>query len=188
MSQNLTVVDADEKSLSVKHMAFVDAYMIDRNATKAAIAAGYSVKRAAATGCELLTNRKISEEIVRRVEEYSRTAGITVVALLEEAKKIAFSRVTRVFSPETGAMMPVHLIDDDTADAIASIKVTETSQGPDAEPIYTKEVRMLDKGAAIFKLLEFMRPMSDQPKNEVTVNVNVQNLMAVLTNAAPLPA
>ncbi len=60
-----------------KQRRFVDEYMIDQNATRAAIAAGYSPKTARAQGCRLLTNADIAPEIRARQGKLSRELNIT---------------------------------------------------------------------------------------------------------------
>ncbi len=60
-----------------KHRRFVDEYMVDQNATRAAIAAGYSPKTARAQGCRLLTNADIAPEIRARQNKLSRELNIT---------------------------------------------------------------------------------------------------------------
>lgn len=49
--------------LTPRQQRFVDEYLIDLNATQAAIRAGYSCKGATVRGAELLANRKVAEAI-----------------------------------------------------------------------------------------------------------------------------
>ncbi|MDD2966618.1 MAG: terminase small subunit [Desulfovibrionaceae bacterium] len=64
--------------LTAKQRAFVDEYLIDMNATQAAIRAGYSTKTASRTGAENLSKPVIAQAIAaaqaRRAEKTSRTA------------------------------------------------------------------------------------------------------------------
>jgi DNA transposition AAA+ family ATPase len=53
----------------------------------------------------MLTNANVRAEIDRRVEEYSRTAGLTVVDVLQQLKAIAFSDLRRLFD-EHGRLRP----------------------------------------------------------------------------------
>lgn len=55
--------------LTDKQQRFCDEYLIDLNATQAAIRAGYSKKTAAQTAARLLTNVKIQEYIENRMAE-----------------------------------------------------------------------------------------------------------------------
>ena len=53
-------------SLNVKQKRFVEEYLIDLNATQAAIRAGYSEKTAQLTGFRAIRNDKIQAEIQKR--------------------------------------------------------------------------------------------------------------------------
>ena len=55
--------------LSPKQEKFVDEYMLDLNATQAAIRAGYSERSAGAQGCALLKNPNVSAEIKKRLAD-----------------------------------------------------------------------------------------------------------------------
>ena len=55
--------------MTVKQKMFCDEYLIDLNATQAAIRAGYSKKTARAMGAENLTKPAIREYIAKRMEE-----------------------------------------------------------------------------------------------------------------------
>ena len=51
--------------LNEKQQRFVEEYMIDLNATQAAIRAGYSVKNAASIGAQLLKKTQVQRAIAR---------------------------------------------------------------------------------------------------------------------------
>lgn len=73
-------------ALSLKHQAFVDEYLKDRNATQAVIRAGYSANGARATGNRLLTDPDINTAIAARAEKASAVADVSVAWVLREAK------------------------------------------------------------------------------------------------------
>lgn len=54
--------------LTKKQQRFCDEYLIDCNATQAAIRAGYSVKTANEQGAKLIKNKRISEQIEKQLE------------------------------------------------------------------------------------------------------------------------
>lgn len=56
-------------ALNKKQQRFCDEYLIDLNATQAAIRAGYSKKTAYSIGVQLLKNLEVSAEIERRMAE-----------------------------------------------------------------------------------------------------------------------
>ena len=58
-----------EKKLTAKQQRFCDEYLIDLNATQAAIRAGYSAKTAKVIGAENLTKPSIREYIDERMEK-----------------------------------------------------------------------------------------------------------------------
>ena len=66
------------KKLTPKQAAFVAEYLIDLNATQAAIRAGYSAKTAKEQATRLLTNvhiaSAIAEQTAKRAEKTARTA------------------------------------------------------------------------------------------------------------------
>ena len=55
-------------SLNAKQQRFVEEYILDLNATQAAIRAGYSPKTAEVTGCKLLRNAKVAAAIQEGID------------------------------------------------------------------------------------------------------------------------
>lgn len=81
-------------SLTAKQKRFCDEYLIDLNATQAAIRAGYSPKTAEQTASRLLRNVKVQEYIAKRQKELSRSTEITQERVIKELALIAFSNAT----------------------------------------------------------------------------------------------
>ncbi len=63
--------------LTPKQQCFVEEYLIDLNATQAAIRAGYSEKTANEQGARLLANVSVSQTIQRSMQERSKRTEIT---------------------------------------------------------------------------------------------------------------
>ncbi len=76
--------------LTKKQKKFCDEYLIDLNATQAAIRAGYSEKTARFIGAENLTKPNIQEYIQQRMNEREKRTEITQDMVLRELAKIAF--------------------------------------------------------------------------------------------------
>ena len=76
--------------LTAKQKKFVEEYLIDLNATQAAIRAGYSTESAKEIGCENLTKPNVKVEIDKAIAERSRRTGINQDRVLRELAKIAF--------------------------------------------------------------------------------------------------
>lgn len=66
-----------DRPLRPKQEAFVREYLVDLNATQAAIRAGYSEKTAAAIGYENLRKPQIAKEVQRLFEERSAKVEVT---------------------------------------------------------------------------------------------------------------
>lgn len=77
--------------LTPKQKAFVDEYLIDLNATQAAIRAGYSVKRASEIGYQLLQKTTVSEAIAKAMAERSKWTSVSQDRVIEQLAKIAFA-------------------------------------------------------------------------------------------------
>ena len=79
--------------LTPKQQRFVDEYLIDLNATQAAIRAGYSEKTAYSVGHENLKKPEIQKAIEEAQEKLSNKAQVTVEmvvqGLLNEAKDLS---------------------------------------------------------------------------------------------------
>lgn len=80
--------------LTEKQRRFCEEYLIDLNATQAAIRAGYSKKTAAQTAARLLTNVKVQEYIQERQKELAKRTEITQDSVLHELALIAFAKAS----------------------------------------------------------------------------------------------
>ncbi len=74
--------------LTGKQQRFIDEYMVDRNATQAAIRAGYSEKTAGVIGDENLKKPYIAAEIAKKVEKLSESTQINAEWVLKQAAKL----------------------------------------------------------------------------------------------------
>ena len=80
--------------LTNKQKKFIDEYLVDLNATQAAIRAGYKEKAAYRTGAENLRKPQIQEEIQKRMQERQQRTEVTQDMVVKELAAIAFSRAT----------------------------------------------------------------------------------------------
>lgn len=74
--------------LSVKQQRFVDEYLVDLNATQAAIRAGYSERTAKQQGSRLLTNADVAAAVGKGVEDRSEETKIDAAWVLQKAKEL----------------------------------------------------------------------------------------------------
>ncbi len=83
--------DVMANSLTPKQKQFVSEYLIDLNATQAAIRAGYSKKTADVQGVRMLGNVKVQEALNKAMNKREQRTEITQDRVLKELAKIAFS-------------------------------------------------------------------------------------------------
>ncbi len=76
-------------SLTAKQARFVEEYLVDLNATQAAIRAGYSVRNADKIGPELLGKTRVAEAIKAAQESRSERTGVTQDEVIQGLKKEA---------------------------------------------------------------------------------------------------
>lgn len=77
-------------ALTAKQKAFVDEYLVDLNATQAAIRAGYSEKTAYAIANENLTKPEIAKAIQKAMENREKRTEITQDRVVQEIADNAF--------------------------------------------------------------------------------------------------
>lgn len=130
--------------MTKKQKRFVEEYLIDLNATQAAIRAGYSPHTAKDIGCENLAKPNIAAAISQAMAERSRRTGINQDRVLQELARIGFAKITDVVDPETAKIRP-DASDDDLA-CIQSIKIKPNEFGTE------REVRLYDKKSALVDL------------------------------------
>lgn len=80
--------------LNSRQKRFCDEYLVDLNATQAAIRAGYSEKYANTNAGKLLQNTAIKEYVRCRIEDREKRTEITQDMVLRELALIAFSDAT----------------------------------------------------------------------------------------------
>lgn len=130
--------------LNAKRQRFADEYLIDLNATQAAIRAGYSSKTANEQGSRLLADVNVRAYIDERMAELSKRTGVNQERILRELARIAFLDPTTLVNMDD-ATIRGDASEDDTA-AIASVKVKEVKG--DFESI-EREVKFADKLKAL---------------------------------------
>ena len=87
--------------LTAKQIRFVDEYLVDLNATQAAIRAGYSEKTANTIGAQNLAKLSIQAEILRRQKDLQRRTAISQDRVIKELARVAFADVADYVQVET---------------------------------------------------------------------------------------
>lgn len=173
-----------EGVLNARQLRFIDEYLVDLNATQAAIRAGYSKRTASEQGYALLRNPQVAPAIEAKRKELAHATGVTRERVIQELAGIAFFDVRKLFN-EAGAMKPIHDLDDETARAIASIEIESPTE---RSPVWTKKVKAWDKKGALEALLKHLGLDQDKPADDVGVVSGLAALTAKLDKLVPLKA
>jgi len=91
--------------LNPKQAHFVSEYLVDKNGTRAARAAGYAHKTAGNAAMHLLQLPKIKDAIARAIEAQMTRTTITADLVLAELAVVAFSKPTAVMSWGPGGVV-----------------------------------------------------------------------------------
>jgi phage terminase small subunit len=118
-----------KKKLNPKQQRFVEEYLIDLNATQAAIRAGYSKKRASEYGYQLLQKTTVSDAIQLAMANRSKRTEIEADRVIKELVLIAFSNICNYvdFGPQGAKLKDLSEIPDESARAIKHVKQSFTS-------------------------------------------------------------
>lgn len=151
--------------MTKKQKRFVEEYLIDLNATQAAIRAGYSPHTAKDIGCENLAKPNIAAAISQAMAERSRRTGINQDRVLQELARIGFAKITDVVDPETAKIRP-DASDDDLA-CIQSIKIKPNEFGTE------REVKLYDKKSALVDLGKHLGLFKDKLELNGDIDLNI---------------
>lgn len=114
----------DDVKLTPKQMRFVDEYMIDFNATQAAIRAGYSEKTANTIGAQNLAKLSIQAEIARRQKDLQRRTEVSQERVVKELARVAFADATDYVQVEARTVEK----NDGTELSYQAVTLTETAE------------------------------------------------------------
>jgi phage terminase small subunit len=145
----------DDKGLNEKQRIFCEEYLIDLNATRSALRAGYSEKTAYSTGHELLKKPEIQNYISERKAVRSERTAITADMVLKEFAKIAFSDIRSFYKPDGSLKLPSEMGDE--AHCLGGIETDEIwAYNPETEKKErvgeAKKIKLYDKVRALESL------------------------------------
>ena len=131
--------------MTKKQKRFVEEYLIDLNATQAAIRAGYSPETAYSIGSENLKKPEIRACIEKAMAERSKRTGVNQDRIIIELAKIGFLNPKDLVNFDE-ATVKEEAAEEDLA-AIASVRVKSfpTKDGEGIE----REIKMYDKPKAL---------------------------------------
>ncbi|MED0758654.1 terminase small subunit [Aneurinibacillus thermoaerophilus] len=149
--------------LNAKQRRFVEEYLIDLNATQAAIRAGYSVKTAEQQGYQLLQKTSVSEAIAKAMAERSKRTSVSQDRIVEQLAKIAFADLKDYVEWDKES---IALKDSDEVDGSVIQSITETVLPKGG---VKKEIKLNDK----LKALKLLGKHLGMFKDNVSVNADL---------------
>lgn len=143
-------------SLTPKQARFVEEFVVDLNATQAAIRAGYSAKTAADIGRQLLRKTPVARAISERQRAISERIGVTAERVVEELAKIGFANMSDYMKvgEDGDPYLDFSGLTRDQAAALSEVTVEDfkDGRGEDARDVRRIKFKLHDKRAALVDL------------------------------------
>lgn len=156
--------------LTPKQQRFVEEYLVDLNATQAAIRAGYAERTAYSQGQRLLKNVEIQQCLQELMQERAQRTEITADRVLQEYARLGFFDPRKLFNDD-GSPKGIHELDDDTAAVLAGLEVMEIweGRGENKEFVgYLKKYKLADKKGALDSISRHLGMFRDSLDISVT--------------------
>ena len=175
--------------LSAKRARFVAEYLVDSNATQAAIRAGYSPTSAMVTGCRVLKDAKVQAEIAARQLSLIKKLEITQRRVVEELALIGFANMgdyMRATQNGDPYLAFAELTREQKA-ALAEVTVEDfvDGRGEEARDVRRVKFKLYDKRAALVDLGRHlgMFPTKGEQNGAGGLNVGVRLIVQIVRGA-----
>lgn len=169
-------------ALTAKMIRFAEEYIIDLNATQAAIRAGYSENTAAETGYENLRKPQIAEYIQKLMDERSKRTEITADRVLQEYAKLGFSNISDYLKViEKEVMTELGPQTYKTVDIYETDTIDRTKLDAIAEIRQTKEgiaLKLHDKKGALDSIARHLGMFNDSLKVDATITKKLEEFFS----------
>lgn len=160
----LNEVMSTASKLTDKQKRFCEEYLIDLNATQAAIRAGYSSNSASQLGSETLGKLEVQQHIAFLNEKRMKKVGVTPDFVLGELLKLASADPAEMYELD-GSMKNIHDIPEHLRKTISRIEVVEyfEGKGENREQVgHIKRVAFWSKEKALENLGKHLKLFSDK--------------------------
>ncbi len=144
-------------SLTPKQARFVEEYLLDLNATQAAVRAGYSPKTAKQQGQRLLTKVDVQAAVAEAQKARSERTNAEADEVVLELKRLAFSNIRQYveWGPDGVKLKDSTGLDDAASRCIAEVSETKSEKGG------TVKFKLHDKRAALTDLMRHLGLFND---------------------------
>lgn len=153
-----------KQPLTLKQQRFVAEYLVDLNATQAAIRAGYSKRSANNIGPGNLLKPIVQVEIQKQCAKLLKRIGIDQDWVLDKYKKLACYNITDFFNDD-GTIKKLSEIPEDAMFAIQGLEVDTKTIGDDVNS-FIQKFKLPDKKGTIDSIAKLLGLMVDKVKHE----------------------
>lgn len=170
-------------ALPHRQARFVEEYLVDLNATRAAIRAGYSARSAAVTAAKLLKQKRVAAAVADGCRRRAERLEVKQDEVLLELLRIARSDIGELVDEE-GQLLPLRDMHPDSRRAIASIEVEEFFGGDGEDGAKSgclKKVKLWNKGEALQLLGKHLKLFTD--KVELSGRMTLEQLVEAASKA-----
>jgi phage terminase small subunit len=179
---------AKATGLNHRQHRFVQEYLVDLNASQAAIRAGYSVRSAGSAASEYLAKPEIIAAIEAANAERMSKLKLTGDMVIEEMRRLAFANMQDFmsFTAEGDPYLDFSVLTREQAAALQEVTVEDYTEGrgEDARDIKRIRFKLADKRAALSDLGRYFKLWVDRTEHEL-VNLPPPVLNAEFPDGAP---
>ena len=150
---------AGARRLTQKQRRFVQEYLVDLNATQAAVRAGYSERTAHVQGPRLLGNVRVQVAIREALKKREQRTEITQDRVLTELAKIGFADIRDYLEYKTEKTVVAY--GDDGEPIIDYRQIIDVIDSKDVDTSVIQEVSISKDGTFKFKLYDKQKALND---------------------------
>ena len=152
--------------LSPKRARFVQEYLIDLNATQAAIRAGYSEKTANQQGARLLANVGVKAAVEQGLAEAAERNKLTLDKVIAELRLLGFANMQDYMrvGPDGDPYLDFSALTREQAAALTEVTVEDFKDGraDDARDVRRVKFKLADKRSALVDLGKHLGGFKDR--------------------------
>lgn len=166
------------KTVDDRYQVFASEFVIDHNATRAALAAGYGPKltSAASKGSQLLRKAKVQRYVHHYESLRAQRVGVRQDRVLEEIQRLAMANAADIYIEQDGQLvvdprklrLPDGSLNRDVMAAITEVKTDTTGGANDGERrlVLRTTVKLADKVKSLDMLMRHLGAYNDKMKIE----------------------
>ena len=160
---------APENTLTAKQARFVAEYLVDLNATQAAIRAGYSRKTAEQQAYQLLQKTSVATAITAGKARQLDTAELSAARVLEELRRLALVDARSFWDAEGRLKKPSELTADQGA-ALGGFEVLiKNAKAGDGQTDEIHKIKLWDKTRALELLAKHFKLLTEVHEHRLSL-------------------